>query len=98
MDLKKESVLTKISLCIVVTAIVIITISYFMQSLYYPLGWGAFLWLVPPIFGIPGVIMAILGYKKNKTILARILIIVNAISILCFFGFWIIGYLLEMMF
>jgi len=92
--MQREVNFTKISLFIVLAAVIVIAISYFASPLLFPIGWGAFLWLVPPVFGVPGVVMAIKGYKRNKTAPALVLIIINITLILWFFGFWPLGIIL----
>lgn len=91
--MKKEPVLTKISLGIDIAAIVTL-LMYFVVIVpnWETTGsFGGFLILSPPLFGLVGLITAMLGRKKAKTNLSTVLIIVNIIFLCWWPIIWVGG-------
>lgn len=81
--MRKEHTLTKISLGIDIITVFVLLVYFVVIAPRPPItNNGGILILLPPVFGIFGLITAVLGRKKNKTTLGRALIIVN-IFFLC---------------
>ena len=81
--MNKENKLTIISFCIDCVAIVTLLYYFIAVAPYSPItDLRGFLILSPPLFGILGLITAIIGRMKRKTNLSTILIFVNVILLL----------------
>ncbi len=89
--MKKEHVLTKISLGIDIAATITLFIYFIaiMPNWAVTNSYGGLLILSPPLFGIFGLITAILGRRRSKTTLGIVLIILNIIFL---FGWPIVWY------
>lgn len=91
----KEHTFTKISLGIDIFAVVVLIVYFFSIMPDEPItDLRGLLVLSPPIFGILGIIPAIVGQIKTKSTLAKALIIVNIIFICWWPILWYGGTLL----
>lgn len=94
--MKKKHTLTKISLGIDIAAIFVIFVYFvaIVPNWSATSSYGGFLILSPPLFGLFGLITAIIGLKKNKTVLGIMLIILNIIFLCWWPVIWVGGTLL----
>lgn len=92
--MKKQNIFTKVAFGIDIAAFLSLLIYFVAVAPYSPVGLGGLLILSPPLFGVVGLITAILGLIKNKTKLSIILIIMNIVFLCWWPIIWIGGTLL----
>lgn len=92
--MKKENMFTKISLGIDLCALLVLLI-YFTITHNPPItDMRGLLLLSPPLFGLFGIIMSIIGYAKSKTKLSIVLIIINVVFLCWWPIYWYGGTLI----
>lgn len=92
--MKKSNNLTKAAFGIDIVALIALLIYFIAVAPYPPVGLGGLLILSPPLFGLIGLITAILGQIKDKTKFSIVLIIINIIFLCWWPIIWYGGTLL----
>jgi len=96
-NMKRENVLTKMSLGIVIFATISLAVYFIAVVPNPPIGLGGLLFFSPFLFGVVGLITVLLGQRKNRTILGKALVIIN-ILLICFPSVaWFAATFLEML-
>ena len=94
--LTNESPLTKAALIIDWIASLVLMLYFTAVAPYPPItGFQGLLILSPPLFGLPGLITALLGRRQGKTALNTFLLVVNTIFLLWWPLYWVGGTLLA---